>query len=414
MKRVHEDDEPAHSSLRRTVQLLRKESRVCVTPRMSTPPLVSTACFVPIMHTARGSPMGDRVTASTSSSRGTTPPERISDDMVHSIYRFKSESLFGSHESELNFNNKIRKLSFDDTDYEEDEGARWPPVRNVLCNVSVMDDFPSQSSYFRSRSSPIAAILSNWNAARIRSRPTTPQFSSATMLSLKSSPNGLLLIQTGDSSTFSEMVNPFLPTPSPSRPSAKSFLAYNIQSMLGKGMSSEVFKVEDPNNRRKYAIKRSKNDSARMEVVKRQRKSFVMEVETFHMLHRSHCPNIPHIYNAWEEENHYYLLMECALYGSVQDLLASHVQRQLAMAPEIIGHILHDICQALQHLHGLGIVHLDIKPANMLIFDHGTVKLTDFGHVHIPDKREGCEGDKRLAFCFLTYTAESKMLFDAA
>lgn len=38
-----------------------------------------------------------------------------------------------------------------------------------------------------------------------------------------------------------------------------------------------------------------------------------------------------------------------------------------------------DLLSALQHLHSHGFVHLDLKPANVLITDSGRLKLGDFG-----------------------------------
>ena len=39
----------------------------------------------------------------------------------------------------------------------------------------------------------------------------------------------------------------------------------------------------------------------------------------------------------------------------------------------------HDLLQALRHLHGLGILHRDVKPANVMVHMSGALKLGDFG-----------------------------------
>lgn len=38
--------------------------------------------------------------------------------------------------------------------------------------------------------------------------------------------------------------------------------------------------------------------------------------------------------------------------------------------------VLHDVGQALRHVHAMGLVHLDVKPANLLIGDEGTLSNT--------------------------------------
>jgi serine/threonine-protein kinase len=40
------------------------------------------------------------------------------------------------------------------------------------------------------------------------------------------------------------------------------------------------------------------------------------------------------------------------------------------------------VCEALEHIHGLGIVHYDVKPANVMLCPDGGVRLIDFGLAH--------------------------------
>ncbi len=53
--------------------------------------------------------------------------------------------------------------------------------------------------------------------------------------------------------------------------------------------------------------------------------------------------------------------------------------------PEIGAMILLQVCRALAHAHGAGILHRDVKPENVMIRSDGVVKLMDFGISHMLD-----------------------------
>lgn len=86
--------------------------------------------------------------------------------------------------------------------------------------------------------------------------------------------------------------------------------------------------------------------------------------------HERLCPH-PHILDfvaAWEECGRLYIQTELC-----STSLLLHAENQPP------GPGLCDLLSALQHLHSLGFVHLDLKPANVLITDSGRLKLADFG-----------------------------------
>lgn len=68
-------------------------------------------------------------------------------------------------------------------------------------------------------------------------------------------------------------------------------------------------------------------------------------------------------------------LLEYCSRGSLAHLLKS----ARGPIPEAaVWHILHDLVRALHHLHSLGIVHMDVKPSNVLVDEHWRLKLSDF------------------------------------
>ena len=59
--------------------------------------------------------------------------------------------------------------------------------------------------------------------------------------------------------------------------------------------------------------------------------------------------------------------------------------------------IVHDVAAGLAHIHGCGIVHLDVKPANLLISQEGVVKIGDFGMA--ADQGQGEDGHEVGLLC---------------
>ncbi|KAM9424750.1 membrane-associated tyrosine- and threonine-specific cdc2-inhibitory kinase isoform 2-T2 [Pholidichthys leucotaenia] len=139
--------------------------------------------------------------------------------------------------------------------------------------------------------------------------------------------------------------------------------------MLGRGSFGEVFKVQSNKDGQQYAIKRS----AQRFRSKSERNRSVKEARN----HERLCPH-PHILNfvaAWEECGRLYIQTELC-----NTSLLHYAENQPPGPDEPSAWAyLCDLLSALQHLHSHGTVHLDIKPANVLITDSGRLKLGDFG-----------------------------------
>jgi serine/threonine-protein kinase len=144
---------------------------------------------------------------------------------------------------------------------------------------------------------------------------------------------------------------------------------YKVERMLGKGGMGAVFLAQDLTLERAVAIKVLPPDISLDEhIVKR----FQQEAKTAAKLDHT---NIIPIYRVESEGGLNYFVMKYIEGTSLEDVLD---QRQ-ELAIEYIQRVVWEAACALGHAHQRGVVHRDVKPANIM-FDHdGRVMLTDFG-----------------------------------
>jgi len=86
-------------------------------------------------------------------------------------------------------------------------------------------------------------------------------------------------------------------------------------------------------------------------------------------------PNIVMVHDVVEDDNGLYLVMELAEKGS----LSGRLMEDGPFSPREVAQVGITMGQALAVAHDAGVIHRDIKPDNMLIDRHGTLKLADFG-----------------------------------
>lgn len=98
--------------------------------------------------------------------------------------------------------------------------------------------------------------------------------------------------------------------------------------------------------------------------------------------------------NCWIEQNKLHLVMELCS-GSLRGLISTG---ELVFNEAMARKVLRDLCKALKHIHSQGIVHLDIKPDNILYSKTGQFKLADLGLTRLAERNLGedvQEGDCR-------------------
>ncbi|KPI45030.1 Mitosis inhibitor protein kinase wee1 [Cyphellophora attinorum] len=163
--------------------------------------------------------------------------------------------------------------------------------------------------------------------------------------------------------------------------------------LVGTGEFSEVYRVSQPpqsspyhkiyvtNGRsssrssmqeRVWAVKKSRH--AYTGYKDRQRK--LKEVEILKVLGRSE--HVIGFVDSWENEDHLYIQTEFCEEGTLSAFL-SRIGAKARLDDFRIWKILLELSTGLQHIHDCGFIHLDLKPANVLISFEGALKIADFG-----------------------------------
>ncbi|HEY2943487.1 MAG TPA: TonB family protein [Vicinamibacteria bacterium] len=151
------------------------------------------------------------------------------------------------------------------------------------------------------------------------------------------------------------------------------FGRYEIQQEIGEGAMGRVFKAWDPLVRRVVAIKTIRSEYLTHETSQEYLRRFRREAQAAGRL--SH-PNIVSIYDVGED----YFVMEFLEGVSLQAILAHRAVLPLAEALRI----LTPVAEAIDYAHHAGVVHRDVKPANIMIQPDGRPKLMDFGVARLP------------------------------
>ncbi|MGI9058037.1 MAG: protein kinase domain-containing protein [Ktedonobacteraceae bacterium] len=147
----------------------------------------------------------------------------------------------------------------------------------------------------------------------------------------------------------------------------KSLGQFRVVERIGVGGMATVFKAYQPNLDRYVAIKVLPAYHARDPVfVKR----FVQEARAVAKLIH---PNILQIHDFGDQDNVTYIVMEYVEGGTLKDRL----KRPLAV-PEAVDYMIQ-AAEGLDCAHRNGIIHRDVKPANMLLRKDGYLLLSDFG-----------------------------------
>ncbi len=144
---------------------------------------------------------------------------------------------------------------------------------------------------------------------------------------------------------------------------------YRVVATLGTGASAHVFLAEDMVLQRRVAVKVLQPALARDEAFLRR---FRAEARSVASLNH---PHVLRVFDWGEDEDGPYLVLEYLEGGSLFDMLA--LGRRLT--PSQAARVGAQGAEGLAYAHARGLVHRDVKPANLLFDEEGRVRVADFG-----------------------------------
>ncbi len=146
---------------------------------------------------------------------------------------------------------------------------------------------------------------------------------------------------------------------------------YEVGAELGKGAMGLVYKATDPNIGRVVALKTMRLDVHGLDADEMLQR-FRNEARAAGLLNH---PNIVTIYDAGESDGMFYIAMEYIEGRTLHHLMNERKQLETADVVEMG----KQICAGLDAAHAQGVIHRDVKPANIMIEPDGRVKIMDFG-----------------------------------
>jgi len=151
---------------------------------------------------------------------------------------------------------------------------------------------------------------------------------------------------------------------------------YKIVEVIGKGAMGVVYKGYDPVLERHVALK-----TVRKELVDQDTAGAIIARFKNEALAASRLthPGIVGIYDYGETKQLTYIAMEFVQGRGLRDFLA----RQERFGLQDVMAIMNQLLDALDYAHDHGVVHRDVKPANLIMTPTGSLKLADFGIARI-------------------------------
>jgi len=144
---------------------------------------------------------------------------------------------------------------------------------------------------------------------------------------------------------------------------------YRLLGSIGAGASGRVYVADDVRLRRRVAVKVLHGALAEDAGFLRRFRSEAQHAASLHH------PHIVAVYDWGEDGGLPFMVLELLQGGSLRALIDDGGR----LSPAQATHLGRQVAQALHYAHTRGVIHRDIKSANLLFDEHGIVRVADFG-----------------------------------
>ncbi|CAB4257188.1 similar to Saccharomyces cerevisiae YAR019C CDC15 Protein kinase of the Mitotic Exit Network that is localized to the spindle pole bodies at late anaphase [Maudiozyma barnettii] len=158
------------------------------------------------------------------------------------------------------------------------------------------------------------------------------------------------------------------PKTNDSLPSRSPSVQYQLKQVVGKGSYGVVYRAVNKKSKQTVAIKEINYDNDE------ELSEIMIEIDLLKNLNHI---NIVKYHGFIQKSSNLYIILEYASHGSLKSLFAKRPNKRLEENETTI--YIKQTLHGLNYLHEQGVIHRDIKAANLLLDANNVVKLADFG-----------------------------------
>jgi Protein kinase domain len=149
----------------------------------------------------------------------------------------------------------------------------------------------------------------------------------------------------------------------------RTFDHFVVVETLGAGGMGTVYKARDTLLDRFVALKLLRRDlSSEADHTSQLQREARIAASVSH-------PNVIQVFSSGTDHGQFYVVMELVDHGSLDDL----IEQRTSLPEELVIETGMQIAKGLRAAHRQGLIHRDVKPANILFVDEHTAKISDFG-----------------------------------